>query len=313
MVATSGGATMWNMVRAPAMMMSGAALGWAIMTYASGGFVLPLGSVLSLDAPGASSATTPAATAAPGTLWDDDVRVLLYITTHFSDRHRGFLEQCWPVAWENVQLLRKADVVVFSTGNGTENYFRKIFGKGQKVTVHRHKNEGKKDSTVGAIQRGFLHDWFVTYDWVVRVHPDVVIRDDLWLLQTMFTKGKAERVDGIFVDCRRDATALEEGRCEQGCTDSLVHTDFVAFRPNKLNRPDMLRPATEFQSPEDLLHSQVSHIILHKRDRWLPGAHPFSMDFCMVSHVDAKSPVAHYPEEVGPQACVDWFGSHGGR
>jgi len=58
--------------------------------------------------------------------------------------------------------------------------------------------------------------WFSTYDWVIRLNPDVIIRDDGFLRKAM----AHEDVDAVFANCNK-------GRIE----DVRVMTDFTAWRP----------------------------------------------------------------------------------
>ena len=53
------------------------------------------------------------------------------------------------------------------------------------------------------------HGWFEGYDWVVRLNPDVLVRNDTFLLQAMGD----DAVHGIFVDCL-DRPCPTGRRCE---------------------------------------------------------------------------------------------------
>jgi hypothetical protein len=57
----------------------------------------------------------------------------------------------------------------------------------------------------------FLNKWFEGYDWVIRLNPDVLIRNDTWLVNTLL------RPD-------IDAILLRYG-------PKKFHSDFCAFRP----------------------------------------------------------------------------------
>ena len=70
----------------------------------------------------------------------------------------------------------------------------------------------------------------------VRVNPDVIIRDDAWLLQTMHNSD----VDGIFTDCDRNWTVVDGKKCSvaegagRRCLDSQIQSDFFGFRPSAI-------------------------------------------------------------------------------
>ena len=53
---------------------------------------------------------------------------------------------------------------------------------------------------------------------MIRINPDVLIRNSTWLVDTMLTMEDQHQIDGIFVKC--------------DSTNPKVHTDFFAFRPN---------------------------------------------------------------------------------
>ena len=128
-------------------------------------------------------------------------------------------------------LVREADVLVYAATDGDaslENELRSVLpevfpmsteltssGKkatAQNVTLRYYKNPGYQEGAIMAMGDAVANDWFAPYDWIVRLNPDVLIRDDDFLLRTM----RNETVDGIFAMCPNP------GR---------VHTDFFAVRP----------------------------------------------------------------------------------
>jgi hypothetical protein len=60
----------------------------------------------------------------------------------------------------------------------------------------------------------------VTFDWMIRINPDVLIRKSSWLLETMMSS----KVQGIFAVCNT----------------RQLHTDFFAVRPSSLTNPSLL-------------------------------------------------------------------------
>jgi hypothetical protein len=60
----------------------------------------------------------------------------------------------------------------------------------------------------------FQKGWFDDYDWVIRINPDVLIRNLTWLLQQL----QNPNVEGIF----HDSTPRRGHQ---------LHTDFFAVRP----------------------------------------------------------------------------------
>ena len=68
--------------------------------------------------------------------------------------------------------------------------------------------------------------WWSGYDWVVRLNPDVIVRDDSFL-RTQMTR---DDVDAIFANCNKGPNRIK------------VMTDFTAWRPAKV-------PAGAFRLP----------------------------------------------------------------
>ena len=67
---------------------------------------------------------------------------------------------------------------------------------------------------------------------MVRVNPDVLIRNDTFLLESMAN----DNISGIFVDCL-DKSCLNE----RICNDRQIHTDFFAIRPSAVSRDQVLK------------------------------------------------------------------------
>ena len=236
-------------------------------------------------------------------------RVLLYITTHMSDQHVELLLGCWPYTIANSKLVRMADVAVFVNGNqNRRNYnealLRTVF-QSKNITVHHSPNLGYQNGAISAMANGDKQGWFQGYDWVVRVNPDVIIRDDTYLLSTI--SGDVD-VDGVFVDCH------EKCKGDTHCNDTgfQMHSDFTAFRPSAIPS-DIFWNETNTRDGEahsELMISIAFASVVHLgRDRWLPGAAPEVWGYCRVT-VNEASPVAHYlpgPEDAHAQQCIDWY------
>jgi hypothetical protein len=163
------------------------------------------------------------------------------------------------------------------------------------------------------LELGFRKGWFAGYDWIVRINPDVLIRNSTWLLQTMADP----EVDGIFVRCGDE-------RVYQ------LHTDFFAVRPGRLmelwNGTSALwngtsassaasqiqreHPATPFSVMAAHTSGTKKHLVNHEltaskyfwpivnqsRHRYLPDADP-SLKKCRVRGPHAS--VYHQHDSVG--------------
>lgn len=139
---------------------------------------------------------------------------------------------------EESKLLPNVDVMVF-TNNATEipesslADVRSIFRNNPSYKVqyaprervrfierqHKH-NKFQLGANLGP-QLGFQHGWFTDYDWIIRINPDVLIRNSTWLEQTMADP----TVEGIFVNCNGEFYHRDRKQ---------LHTDFFAVRPNQL-------------------------------------------------------------------------------
>jgi len=103
-------------------------------------------------------------------------------------------------------------------------------------------------------KRGLNEGWFLGYDWIVRINPDVIINNDTFLISNMHDS----RVHGIFTDCFI--------RCKNKVSCGLVHTDFIAFRPRYAG------PVFEgtFSTAERYATSQFMPVIQSGHAVWLP-------------------------------------------
>jgi len=147
--------------------------------------------------------------------------LLLFVTTHFSDIHLQFLETCWPAAVRKSQLLRQADVLVFGTGAESERSRRAVamaFNACKTTRVIAVPNPGKLSGAMLPLQTAEQRGWFRGYEWVMRLNPDVIVRDDAHL-RRLFARSD---LDALFA------------RCPAPKVPNRVHTDFAAWRPKKI-------------------------------------------------------------------------------
>merc|ERR1712183_1004990 len=96
---------------------------------------------------------------------------------------------------------------------------------------------------------------FAGYDWVIRVNPDVVIWDEKPLLQLM----QPVSTWAVFANCGNT-------KCRIRCSSGLIHTDFFAVRPEKVN-------AHAFEVAFDHAERQATwafrNIVSRGADAWL--------------------------------------------
>jgi hypothetical protein len=169
-------------------------------------------------------------------------KVLLYITTLFSDQHVGYFDCCWPALMEDSLLLPNVDVQVFSNNETRlpDEYvdrvtalfrnnpsFRFRFPTRGDLRSVKQQSQGRRKASahIGAnlgLQLGFREGWFDGYDWLIRINPDVLIRNSTWIVRQLHDP----TADGIFVDCGDNRSYLNR--------TTKFHTDFFAVRPGVL-------------------------------------------------------------------------------
>ena len=203
----------------------------------------------------------------------ESLKVMLYITTHMSPQHVWYLKSCWLPALQNSVLLRTSDVVVYL--NPTKNDTTKLLEEAkqllkgtfsnQNLTIHHRSNPGYQEGAKAAISDAVREGWFHGYDWVIRMNPDVIIRDDTLML------------DIIQNDPNATAILLN---CISSNSRPIVHTDFFAIKPGALgtaadNVLNSTTTAISIDNAERSFTKSISADILEKGNhRWIEAASP---------------------------------------
>lgn len=224
-------------------------------------------------------------------------RILVYITSHLSEAHYAYLENCWPALLERSPLFKQSDFMMFVTeswGQKTNmTLINFVFG-GTSIAVHSAENPGYQEGAVLAITQAVEKNWFDAYDWVIRVNPDVLIRDDSFLLELLMDP----RIHGVFVDCL-------DRECPTGrhCVDRMIHTDFFAIRPSAIS-PSAVRGARQDHA-ESMITDAFSSIVKDGADAWVPRSGPHR-GYCKTS--GESSPVIHTDDfDTMHPACLSWY------
>jgi hypothetical protein len=226
------------------------------------------------------------------------LKIAVYMTSHLSEKHLLFLKRCWPYASGCLPLLQNSHLILYTSAEPPQDDLDRMQFKS--VTVRRYVDppSGSNESGISdkavkqmgakrAMVDPFLKEnrWFNAFDWVIRLNPDVLIRRDTWIRQTMMNTS----VDGIFVDY---STKSAKG----------VHSDFYAFRPSAANDEALIDNFHKRPTAETHLYSGFSDSILRKRVAWLPGAR-IHKEWARV--IGKKSPVIHYHGYF--KACPHYF------
>jgi len=226
-------------------------------------------------------------------------RVLLYISTHMSDQHEAYFRYCWRNILAKSPLLQNADVAVHLTPNDPKErkpameLLKDIF-QDHNLMVYLRNYQGAlfegdnavKTKQVGAMMTMYEavhYKYFDGYDWVVRVNPDVLIRDDTWFRQEMTNP---------------DLSALLVN-CHEGLGDYQIQTDFFVVRPSILKEEYFPKSVSESNNAEDSFTDSLYPVVLDSGSpanfEFIPGADPASKRVCRVGQGKGnnKSPVVH--------------------
>jgi hypothetical protein len=197
-----------------------------------------------------TTAPAPAKTGPASGIRSDGLKIAIYMTTHVSQAHLEYIQKCWPAALKRLELLHNVDLIVYTSSRQHDHIFHNMGF--HHVAIYRYnetidpqykgvpvdkipndKNMQKQKGALTALVDPWLVDpaapqsnwtlsntsWFDDYDWVIRVNPDVLIRNDTWLLQQL----RNPTIKGVFVKWDTNRLGL------------LLHTDFFAFRPTAID------------------------------------------------------------------------------
>lgn len=223
-----------------------------------------------------------------------DLKILLYVTTHMSMEHIWYLKSCWPEALKHSVILRSADVAVYLNSKVEHREEdKKILSttfKHNNLDIYERENLGWQKGAMAALSDATTEGWFRGYDWVIRLNPDVIIRDESFLLDTMQNDP--------------DATALFIN-CVPGIFK--IHTDFFAIKPALLEPHAFTRPA--HRGAERSFTHDVRQVILDKGGhRFIPGANPATVD-CRAGEKKklTDTPITHYHFSLEHEDDDDWI------
>lgn len=242
----------------------------------------------------------------------DGPRVAIYMTTHLSVEHVAFLTKCWPAATERLPLLAASDLILYTSFNPPQALLKPL--QFQNIIIRRYRQPLNgtllSNGTFDPRQAGAIQamtdpfqpgaEWFADYDWIIRLNPDVLIRDDTFLRQAM----RDDSIDAVFAVCERGVVVAPRPN-DALLLRGRLHTDFTAFRPSAVNVTALLSKALMTGNAEQHLTNSMVDILNSGRYRVLPGAHKHGK-YCRVVGVD--SPVVHVHQLV--DHCPDYFHVH---
>ena len=185
----------------------------------------------------------------------------MYITTHLSAQHVRAFNHCWPLSRKSApQIHLQSDVMLFSTGGANHSvpaHVMSLWTSNQSVRVILRDNPGYQEGAnlamAEAVANKTIKSWFATYDWVIRLNADAIIRNDTQLLAFMHDPD----VDGIFADCWVRT-------CKRQCTKAKLNTDFFAVRPHALPESWPI-----ISNAELAFTKAMENTVRKGKDRWL--------------------------------------------
>jgi len=231
-------------------------------------------------------------------------RIAIYMTTHLSAQHIEFLQKCWRAAFQRLPLLQQADLLVYANHDNPNlhKYAHLFYDLGfanVKMYPYNKLNQYQKGAIVAMLDPFLAKNrWFQDYDWIIRLNPDVLIRRDQWLLETMNNPS----IDGIFIDWSYNSATDQKA----------LQTDFYAFRPQAVNVKNLFLmyqiQKRRFFHAEPHLYPGFQDIIERGRVAWLPNAERKG-DWARV--LGTKSDVVHVHDLV--QECPNYFNVTDGK
>lgn len=207
-------------------------------------------------------------------------RVLLFITTHMSDQHWWYLSVCWPQLLMSSTLLAEADKLVYlTTDKLNKDRAMEVLSdtfRNQNLTIKEGDNLGLQQGAMQALSEAARLHWFDGYDWVIRLNPDVIIRDSMYMMDVIQNDLNAS---ALLINCVGDTN--DDGTLKAYITGQpmdgkyMVHTDFFAVKPDKLPKEAFLKPSSS--NAEQSFTHDLRSIIHNGEHRWIPNADPVAV------------------------------------
>jgi hypothetical protein len=205
-----------------------------------------------------------------------DIKLVIYMTTHLPKIHEKYLP-CWKDAIQRLEIFKYADLILYTSRVPTVGLLKQL--PFRNTTVKMYNNSGYQSGAIQAMIDPFVDDvtWFDGYDWVIRLNPDVLIRNDTWLMRTMLDP----TMNGIFHNCVNRNNTIK------------LHTDFYAFRPSAIDRQLVLR-SLNTENAEYHMTAALRNIYDSQQFAYIEGAENPKMGICRM--VGVNSPVIHSHE-----------------
>jgi hypothetical protein len=248
------------------------------------------------------------------------LKIAIYMTTHGSKSHGRFLEKCWPGAIQKLKILSDAHLIFYTAVAPSPETMESLRGF-QSIVVHQfeqlpipansthaereeQKQNGAKHAMIDPYSISNHTDrknenttaitsWFHGYDWVIRLNPDVLIRREKWLRQTMLMPD----VDAILIDYSTPENPLRR-----------LNTDFYAFRPAAVDPAALMLEFDRQATAEKHLGAALQPILQSNRFRWVPDTTRIKAAARVLGR---QSPVIH--AHAALNSCPDYWNATDGE
>lgn len=190
---------------------------------------------------------------------DHQLKLLILITTHFSQSHRRFLEDCWPnlvsqpliiqiFIFTSQKILKNLFSILIITVNSIFPKFN--YTKPTTLMIQTDHYDHNEERQIGA--KSVMHDprmqcIFQNYEWIMRLNPDVIVFDTRRIVKMM----RIPHLDAMTCNCNwRIAKEYNQTSAESivlakpwpkkeykefgPWEHPIVMTDFIIFRPRAI-------------------------------------------------------------------------------
>jgi len=192
-----------------------------------------------------------------------------------------FLKYCWPNVLARSSLLYQVDVAVYLNPADQErrkeavSILQDTFVN-HHLTIYLRENEVYNTGAVMAMYEAVSSNFFDGYDWIIRLNPDVMIRDDTFLRETMVDP----TVSALLINCSNRGTK--------------AHTDFFVIRPNVFDANLFTKQIIQTNAEQGFTSLIQDSVLSKGTHRWIPNTNPKTSSCRAGNHRDYyESPIVH--------------------
>ena len=191
------------------------------------------------------------------------MKILLYITGHKQLEEYNYFS----IFLKELKLNYICDIYIYCNNpeiqNTIINYYQNFNQKNKRLLI-TSLNSGYRSGGVESVSQGIEMGIFNEYDYVIHLHPDVFITDDLYLTEILLNNINN---DIVFFITKSDPDNF-----------NFFSFDFFIFKPKLLTKNIFIEELYTFTcSPEEFLHdmiikNNINYTIIKRfdNDNWVP-------------------------------------------